>query len=249
MAHDNQSTGTAEVDRRTLLAGAVAGLGAGLLAGGPAHAQQTQRINVRAEAFAQTHQPKPLPFDSAKLNGLSQRLIDSHWSNNYGGSVRALNEMKKRLSDALNDRDLPPYIYNELKREHLMRTGSVVLHELYFDNLGGNGRPDSGAQSWLGAGFGTFDKWQTEFRRIATGLGGGSGWVILAYNRQFGTAENYWMADHMHSPATTTPLLVMDMYEHSYHMDFGAAAAQYVDAFFNNINWEKVLERIDSLRA
>ena len=105
MAHDNQSTSTAEVDRRTLLAGAVAGLGAGLLAGGPADAQQTQRINVRADAFAQTHQPKPLPFDSAKLNGLSQRLIDSHWSNNYGGSVRALNEMKKRLSDALNDRD------------------------------------------------------------------------------------------------------------------------------------------------
>ena len=249
MAHDTQSTSTAEVDRRTLLAGAVAGLGAGLLAGEPAHAQQTQRINLKGEAFAQTHQPKPLPFDSAKLNGLSQKLVDSHWSNNYGGSVRALNEMKKRLAAAMDDRDLPPYVYNELKREHLMRTGSVVLHELYFDNLGGNGRPDSGAQSWLAAGFGTFDKWQTEFRRIATGLGGGAGWVILGYNRQFGTAENYWMADHMHSPATTTPLLVMDMYEHSYHMDFGAAAAQYVDAFFNNINWEKVLERIDSLRS
>jgi len=249
MAHDTQSTSTAEVDRRTLLAGAVAGLGAGLLAGEPAHAQQTQRINLKGEAFAQTHQPKPLPFDSAKLNGLSQKLVDSHWSNNYGGSVRALNEMKKRLAAAMDDRDLPPYVYNELKREHLMRTGSVVLHELYFDNLGGNGRADSAAQSWLAAGFGTFDKWQTEFRRIATGLGGGSGWVILGYNRQFGTAENYWMADHMHSPATTTPLLVMDMYEHSYHMDFGAAAAQYVDAFFNNINWEKVLERIDSLRS
>ena len=53
----------------------------------------------------------------------------------------------------------------------------------------------------------------------------------------------------MHSPATTTPLLVMDMYEHSYHMDFGAAAGQYVDAFFNNIKWETVLERIESLRA
>jgi Fe-Mn family superoxide dismutase len=249
MAHDNQSTSTAEVDRRTLLAGAAAGLAAGFLAGGPAQAQQAQRISVKAEAFAQTHQPKPLPFDSAKLNGLSQKLIDSHWSNNYGGSVRALNEMKKRLAAAMDDRDLPPYVYNELKREHLMRTGSVVLHELYFDNLGGNGRADSAAQSWLAAGFGTFDRWQTEFRRIATGLGGGSGWVILGYNHQFGTAENYWMADHMHSPATTTPLLVMDMYEHSYHMDFGAAAAMYVEAFFNNVNWEKVLERIDSLRS
>jgi Fe-Mn family superoxide dismutase len=250
MTHDNQTTSAAEVDRRTLLTGAAAGIAAGLLAGQPAHAQQNaQRVAVRAETFAQTHQPKPLPFDSATLNGLSQRLIDSHWSNNYSGSVRALNEMKKRLADALADRDLPAYVYNDLKREHLMRTGSVVLHELYFDNLGGNGRPDSAAQSWLASAFGGFDRWEAEFRRIATGLGGGSGWVVLGYNPQFGTAENYWMHDHMHSPAMTAPLLVMDMYEHSYHMDFGAAAARYVDAFFNNINWETVLERIESLRA
>jgi Fe-Mn family superoxide dismutase len=250
MTHDNPTTTRAEVDRRTLLTGAAAGIAAGLLAGEPAHAQQNeQRVTVRAEAFAQNHQPKPLPFDSAKLNGLSQRLIDSHWSNNYGGSVRALNETKKRLADALADRELPAYIYNNLKREHLMRTGSVVLHELYFDNIGGNGRADSAAQSWLASAFGGFDRWESEFRRIATGLGGGSGWVILGYNRQFGTAENYWMHDHMHSPAMTTPLLVMDMYEHSYHMDFGAAAAMYVDAFFNNINWETVLARIESLRA
>jgi superoxide dismutase, Fe-Mn family len=250
MPNDTESRGMTEVDRRTVLAGAAAGIAAGLLAGQAADAQQqAQRVNPRGDAFAQNHQPKPLPFDSAKLNGLSQRLIDSHWSNNYGGSVRALNETKKRLAAAMGDRDLPAYIYNDLKREHLMRTGSVVLHELYFDNLGGNGRADSAAQSWLAAGFGGFDKWESEFRRIANGLGGGSGWAILGYNHQFGTAENYWMYDHMHSPAMTTPLLVMDMYEHSYHMDFGSAAAQYVDAFFNNINWEKVLERIDALRA
>jgi Fe-Mn family superoxide dismutase len=56
------------------------------------------------------------------------------------------------------------------------------------------------------------------------------------------------MADHMHNPAATVPLLVMDMYEHSYHMDFGAAAGQYVDAFFNNVNWERVLARMEALR-
>jgi Fe-Mn family superoxide dismutase len=245
MAHENHTD--LELSRRSVLAGAA--LAAGLVATTESHAQQAQRVNVRAEAFAQDHQPKPLPFDSAKLNGLSQRLIDSHWSNNYSGAVRALNETKKRLAAALADRELPAYIYNDVKREHLMRTGSVVLHELYFDNLGGNGRADSAAQSWLGSAFGGFDRWESEFRRIANGLGGGSGWVVLGYNHQFGTAENYWMADHTSSPATTTPLLVMDMYEHSYHMDFGAAAAMYVDAFFNNINWETVLKRIDALRA
>jgi Fe-Mn family superoxide dismutase len=233
-------------DRRALLQATVAGVGAALLAMPNAGAQQAG-AQVRAESFAQVHQPKPLPFNSASLNGLSQRLIDSHWSNNYGGSVRALNETKRRLADALADRELPAYIYNDLKREHLMRTGSVVLHELYFDNLGGNGRADDAARAWLAAGFGQFDRWEAEFRRIANGLGGGSGWVVLGYNRQFGTVENYWMADHLHSPVMSVPLLVMDMYEHSYHMDFGAAAAQYVDAFFNNINWESVLARIEAL--
>jgi Fe-Mn family superoxide dismutase len=159
-----------------------------------------------------------------------------------------LNETKRRLADALADRDLPAYIYNDLKREHLMRTGSVVLHELYFDNLGGNGRADAAAQRLLSAGFGEFVRWEAEFRRIANGLGGGSGWVILGYNSQFGTLENYWMADHMHNPAATVPLLVMDMYEHSYHMDYGSAAGQYVDTFFNNINWEQVLARMEALR-
>jgi Fe-Mn family superoxide dismutase len=247
MNHEAERSTISDIDRRSLLKTTAASLGVALMASSAGAQDRRGNAEVRAESFAQVHQPKPLPFNSGSLNGLSQRLIDSHWSNNYGGSVRALNETKRRLADALADRDLPPYIYNDLKREHLMRTGSVVLHELYFENLGGNGRADDAARTWLAAAFGQFDRWEAEFRRIANGLGGGSGWVILGYNRQFGTAENYWLADHMHSPAMTAPLLVMDMYEHSYHMDFGAAAAQYVDAFFNNINWESVLARLEAL--
>jgi Fe-Mn family superoxide dismutase len=249
MKQESERTAVGDNDRRLLLKNTAAGIAAALMVTPRAGAQeQPGSVQVRGEAFAQAHQPRPLPFNSSSLNGLSQRLIDSHWSNNYGGSVRALNETKRRLADALADRDLPAYIYNDLKREHLMRTGSVVLHELYFDNLGGNGRADTGVQRLLGAGFGEFGRWEAEFRRMANGLGGGSGWVILGYNSQFGTLENYWMADHMHGPAATVPLLVMDMYEHSYHMDFGSAAAQYVDAFFNNIHWERVLARIEALR-
>jgi Fe-Mn family superoxide dismutase len=234
--------------RRLLQTTAVGVAGALAAASSTARAQQTaqQELSVSAESFAQVHEPKPLPFDAGSLDGLSERLIESHWSNNYGGSVRALNEIKRRLADALADGDLPAYVYNDLKREHLMRTGSVVLHELYFDNLGGNGRADGDARNLIGSAFGDFDRWETELRRIAAGLGGGSGWAVLGYNRHFGTLENYWMADHMHSPAETTPLLVIDMYEHSYHMDYGAAAARYVDAFFANINWETVLARSEA---
>ena len=100
-------------------------------------------------AFTASATLKPLGFDPAKLNGLSERLIRSHWENNYGGSVKALAVVKKELAEALQNKDTPPYVYNDLKREHLMRTGSVVLHELYFDNLGGDGKADAAARTAL----------------------------------------------------------------------------------------------------
>jgi len=200
-------------------------------------------------AFAQTHQARPLSFDPAKLKGLSEKLIRSHWENNYGGSVKILNAVNKQLAEALAQKDSPPFVYNGLKREHLMRTGSVVLHELYFDNLGGDGKTDAALRNQIAAAFGTFDTWETEFRKIGAGLGGGSGWVILGYNVHSGRVENYWLWDHLHGPAATMPLLVMDMYEHSYQMDYGAAAAKYIDAFFQNVRWEAVAARLAHARS
>jgi Fe-Mn family superoxide dismutase len=195
-------------------------------------------------AFAPVHQPKALQFDPAKLNGLSEKLIRSHWENNYGGSVKTLNAVKQKLAQALADKDTPPFLYDDLKREHLMRTGSVVYHELYFANLGGSGTADAEIRKRIGAAFGDFDAWETEFRRVGAGLGGGSGWVVLGYNLHSGQIENYWLADHLHAGAAALPLLVMDMYEHAYQMDYGAAAAKYIDAFFRNIRWEAVAERL-----
>ena len=196
-----------------------------------------------ATAFDYRHSPVSLPFDPKRLTGLSERLMQSHWEHNYIGSVKALNTIRGRLSQALNDTSTPPYVYNDLKREHLMRTGSVVLHELYFANLGGNGKADASLRTRIAQSFGTFDAWETEFRKIGLGLGGGSGWVMLGYNHRLNLLENYWMADHTTAPAFTTPLLVMDMYEHSYQMDYGAATAKYIDAFFANINWDEVARR------
>ncbi|MCI0433318.1 MAG: Fe-Mn family superoxide dismutase [Gemmatimonadetes bacterium] len=209
----------------------------------------TVTMSTPIPAFAAIHEPRPLPFDPEGLSGLSARLIRSHWENNYGGSVKALNAVKQRLAVALADQDTPPFVYDDLKREHLLRTGSVVLHELYFGNLGGHGRPGAKLRSQIDAGFGGFASWETEFRKIATGLAGGSGWVILGYNVHFGRIENYWLWDHLHAPAATLPLLVMDMYEHSYQMDYGAAAAGYIDAFFRNIDWEIVAARLDRVRG
>ncbi|WP_250893616.1 hypothetical protein [Croceibacterium selenioxidans] len=102
-----------------------------------------------APAFAGQHQPKPLRFDPAKLDGLSERLIQSHWENNYGGSVKTLNLIETRLAAAVADPDYPPAAYGGLKREELLRTGSVVLHEIYFDGLGGNGQSGGAIQEAL----------------------------------------------------------------------------------------------------
>src|SRR5688572_33290580 len=119
-----------------------------------------------------------------------------------------------------------------------MRTGSVVLHEYYFDNIAPPGARNAELDQQLQRAFGSAANWEKEFKRIGAGLGGGSGWTLLAWNAHTGTLENYWMADHMHAPARAVPIIVMDMYEHSYQMDYGAAAADYINAFMRNINWE-----------
>jgi len=199
-----------------------------------------------ALAFRGQHQPKPLPFDAAKLKGISEKLIKSHWENNYGGAVRALNVVEQRLAAMIADKDLPPYVYGDLKREELVRTGSVVLHEIYFDNLGGDSKAAGDVLDAIKKSFGAYEVWEAEFKRTGNALGGGSGWVIFGFNFHTGELHNYWSWDHMHNAPFSRPLLAMDMYEHAYQMDYGAAAAKYVEAFMQNVNWEEVNRRFTS---
>jgi len=196
-----------------------------------------------APSFSGQHQIMPLPFDPAKLKGISEKLIRSHHENNYSGAVRALNVVEQRLAAMLADKDLPPYVYGDLKREELVRTGSLVLHENYFANLGGDGKAAGDVLEAIKKTFGGYEQWEAEFKRTGNALGGGSGWVILAFNFHMGSLHNYWAWDHMHNAPFSRPLLVLDMYEHAYHMDYGAAAAKYVDAFMQNVNWEEVNRR------
>jgi Fe-Mn family superoxide dismutase len=192
---------------------------------------------------------RPLPFDPKKLSGLSEKLITSHWENNYGGSVKTLNEANRRLALALADAETPPFLYGDLKREQLLRTGSVILHELYFENLGGGGSIDNTLKAEIAKQFGSFESWQAEFKKIAQSLSGGSGWVILSYNTHFHKMENHGLSDHLQNPPASIPLLVLDMFEHSYQMDYGAAALKYIEAFFANINWSAVEKRFTQVKT
>lgn len=233
-----------KMSRREAISGVLA-TGAGVLAFGGIADSQTGSLPM---AFAGKHQPKPLPFDAAKLTGISEKLIRSHHENNYTGAVKALNVVEQRLAVLAKEKDLPPYIYGELKREELIRTGSMVLHEKYFANLGGNGKPDGSAKRLIEQWFGSYETWESEFKRTGNALSGGSGWTILGFNQHTKELHNYWSADHTSNAPFSAPLLVLDMYEHAYQMDYGAAAAKYVDAFMLNINWEEVNRRVEALK-
>ena len=186
-----------------------------------------------------TYELKPIGCNPAKLKGLSEKLIVSHYENNYGGAVKRLNAITAQL-ESLDFATAPIFVINGLKREELIASNSMILHELYFDSLGAETQPDKDLREALSRDFGSVEKWQTQFAAIGKGLGGGSGWVLLTYSHRDKTLINQWAADHTCCLAGATPILALDMYEHSYHMDYGAKAAAYVDAFMININWENV---------
>jgi Fe-Mn family superoxide dismutase len=233
-----------KISRRDAIKGVVAA-SAGVLALDDFAAGQTE---VLPPAFAGKHQPKPLSFDATKLIGISEKMIRSHHENNYTGAVKALNLVEQRLATLSKEKDLPAYIYGDLKRQELIRTGSVVLHEKYFANLGGNGKADGNAKKLIEQWFGSYENWEAEFKRTGNALSGGSGWTILAFNLHTKELHNYWSADHTSNAPFSIPLLVLDMYEHAYQMDYGAAAAKYVDAFMTNVNWDEVNKRVEMIK-
>jgi len=186
----------------------------------------------------------PLTMKPPRLDGLSQRMIESHYENNYGGAVRRLNAIDTLL-DNVDWPTAPVFEINGLKREQLVATGSVILHEVYFDSLGGPGGDPEDAElaSALVRDFGSVEKWRAEFVAMGKALGGGSGWVVLAWSERLGKLVNQWAGDHTQALAGGTPLMALDMYEHAYHMDFGANAAAYVDVFMDNVDWSHVAAR------
>ena len=183
-----------------------------------------------------SYEMKPLSCDPTKLKGLSEKLIVSHYENNYGGAVKRLNAINDQWQ-ALDVAKAPIFVINGLKREELIASNSMILHELYFDSLAGGARPEGGLMSALSRDFGSLERWSVEFSAMGKAQGGGSGWVLLVYSPHGNRLVNQWAADHTCHLARGVPILALDMYEHSYHMDYGAKAAAYVDACMQNINW------------
>jgi len=199
-----------------------------------AHAQATPPVPKVEYAM------KKLAFDPAKVPGLSEKLLTSHYENNYDGAVRRLNAITAQLA-ALDVASAPVFVLNGLKREELIAANSMIIHELYFDSLAGGGEPGGALAEALTRDFGSLARWKAEFAATGKALGGGSGWVLLSWSPHDKRLINSWAADHTMTPAGGRPILALDMYEHAYQMDYGARAAAYVDAFMQNIRWANAM--------
>jgi Fe-Mn family superoxide dismutase len=230
------------IERRNFIQGvgfAAGAAAAATLVERPASAQTAAPTG----AWPVTYEAKPLSLDPKAIKGISEKVLVSHYENNYVGSVKRLTAISTQLAE-LDFAKAPNFVVNGLKREELIATNSMILHEVYFDSLGG-GAPGGALAQAIARDFGSVDRWRTEFAAMGKAEGGGSGWVILSYSPRDKRLVNQWAADHTTTLAGGRPILVLDMYEHAYHMDYGAAAARYVDVFMEAIRWDNAVKLYD----
>lgn len=175
------------------------------------------------------------------LQGISQNTIKNHLAL-YQGYVNNTNKLLNKLERMLADGRTDTLEYAELKRRLGWEFDGMRLHELYFENLGGRGNISGPLGRALAEQFGSLDAWEEDFK--ATGAIRGIGWSVLYLDNTSGRLINFWINEHeCGHPAGCAPILVMDVWEHAYLLDYGIQRAKYIQAFFCNINWRIVGER------
>ncbi len=235
------------IERRAFGAGVVATVTAAtLLRAREGEAQPRPRV-VELAATPSEKPVVPLPFVAGSLAGLSERLLRSHHENNYGGAVRKLNEIRRQLASA-DPEQAGGYwsLYGSLKSAELAARNSAVLHELYFANLTPSPAGDGGVAAPAGLGrliatrFGSMERFQTHLRGAAKAS---NGWVVLVTDPTSRTLEIVQTEGHAFGSWEAAPLLVLDVFEHAYAIDFGADKNAYFNAFWRNVGWGEVDRR------
>jgi Fe-Mn family superoxide dismutase len=194
----------------------------------------------------QSREEKTMPYaakDYAKLvgmEGFSETLLKNHFTL-YQGYVTNTNKVLDTLDQMTKDGKTAAPEFAELKRRLGWEFNGMRLHELYFDNLGGKGGIDKNGNlaKKMAASFGSVEAWEKDFR--ATGAMRGIGWVVLYLDSASGRLINFWINEHdVSHPTGCTPLLIMDVFEHAFMIDYGLKKADYIESFFKNINWPSV---------
>src|SRR5260221_8627712 len=145
-----------------------------------------------------TYAMKPLSCDAARIKGMSERLIISHYENNYGGAVKRLNLIEEKLAE-LDYATAPGFLINGLKREELVAMNSMILHEHFFDSLGEASEPDAVLQEVLARDFGSFERGRSGFTAMGKALGGGSRLGLLSRAARDRELANQWRSGHCHT--------------------------------------------------
>src|ERR1700694_569293 len=183
---------TITTERRSFIQGAglVAAAASTALAASPAFAQSNQPSGAKTMPY----QAKPLSLDPKSIKGISEKVLVSHYENNYVGAVKRLNAIGAQLAE-LDFAKAPGFLVNGLKREELIAMNSMILHEAYFDSLGGGGAVRGSLTDAIARDFGSVDRWRAEFSAMGKAEGGGSGWVLLMYSPRDKRLVNQWAAD------------------------------------------------------
>ena len=178
------------------------------------------------------------------MAGFSETLLKNHFTL-YQGYVTNTNKLVDTLDQLLKDGKVGAPEYGELKRRFGWEFNGMRLHELYFDNLGGQGEIDKAGPlaKKMAQSFGSYEAWEKDFR--ATGSMRGIGWVVLYQDPLGNRLMNSWINEHdVGHPAGCAPLLVMDVFEHAFMIDYGLKKADYIEAFFKNIAWKELSARM-----
>lgn len=178
------------------------------------------------------------------MEGFSETLIKNHFTL-YQGYVTNTNKLMDILASMLNEGKVGTPEYAELKRRMGWEFNGMRLHEYYFENLGGKAAIDKSGKlaNKLAENFGSYDNWEKDFR--GTGAMRGIGWVILYQDNASGKLFNQWINEHdVGHPAGCLPILVMDVFEHAFMLDYGLKRADYIEAFYKNIDWKIVADRL-----
>lgn len=178
------------------------------------------------------------------MQGFSEALLKNHFTL-YQGYVANANKLLETLDLMLKEGKTAIPEYAEIKRRLGWEFNGMRLHEYYFENLGGDGIfPQNGKlASVIDENFGGFENWMRDFK--ATGTMRGIGWVVLYQDTATGRLINFWINEHdVGHPAGCNPVLIMDVFEHAFMIDYGLKRADYIEAFFKNINWQEVEKRL-----
>ncbi len=199
---------------------------------------------------------KPRDFNLSNLKGISDETLEMHFKL-YEGYVKETNKLNEKIAEFIKDAkvDQDEFAdYSELKRRLGFEYNGMVLHEYYFDNLkngGGIGDPTgkTGFRKAAEESFGSYDIWKADF--IGIGKMRGVGWAICYENPANGQLSNHWISLHeTGNVAGFNPVLVMDVWEHAFILDYKPAdRPKYIEAFFSNIDWGAVERRLHRLMA